>query len=88
MLIISSMLLMMVLFAIGVHMAVAMAVSGALLVVLSAGVPLNTIAQNAFSSVDSYSLVAIPFFIWAGDLMMRGRIATVIIDLIGTFAAA
>jgi C4-dicarboxylate transporter DctM subunit len=88
MLIASTLVLMMTLFAIGVHMAVAMAVSGALLVLLTSGVPLNTIAQNAFSSVDSYSLVAIPFFIWAGDLMMRGRIATVIIDLIGTFARA
>lgn len=86
MLIGASLVLMMALFAIGVHMAVAMAVCGALLVLLTAGVPLNTIAQNAFSSVDSYSLVAIPFFIWAGDLMMRGRIAAVIIDLIGTVA--
>lgn len=85
-LLISVLVLMMVMFAIGVHMAVAMAVCGALLVLLTAGVPLATVAQNAFSSVDSFSLVAIPFFIWAGDLMMRGRIATVIVDLIGTLA--
>jgi C4-dicarboxylate transporter DctM subunit len=81
-----SVLLMLVLFTIGVHMAVAMAVSGALLVLFASGVPLHTIAQNAFTSVDSYSLVAIPFFIWTGDLMMRGRLASVIVELIGTIA--
>lgn len=87
-LIVSAILLMLVLFTIGVHMAVAMAVCGALLVLFASGVPLHTIAQNAFTSVDSYALVAIPFFIWTGDLMMRGRIATVIVELIGTFARA
>lgn len=85
-LIVGSMLLMLVLFTIGVHMAVAMAVCGALLVLFSSGVPLETIAQNAFTSVDSYALVAIPFFIWTGDLMMRGRLAGVIVELIGTIA--
>jgi len=87
-LIVSALLFMLLLFTIGVHMAVAMAVCGALLVLFASGVPLHTIAQNAFTSVDSYALVAIPFFIWTGDLMMRGRIATVIVELIGTFARA
>jgi C4-dicarboxylate transporter DctM subunit len=85
-LIVGSLLLMLVLFTIGVHMAVAMAVCGALLVLFASGVPLHTIAQNAFTSVDSYALVAIPFFIWTGDLMMRGRLASVIVELIGTIA--
>jgi C4-dicarboxylate transporter DctM subunit len=85
-LIVGSVLLMMVLFTIGVHMAVAMAVCGALLVLFASGVPLETIAQNAFTSVDSYALVAIPFFIWTGDLMMRGRLASIIVELIGTIA--
>lgn len=87
-LIVCAILLMLVLFAIGVHMAVAMAVCGALLVLFASGVPLHTIAQNAFTSVDSFALVAIPFFIWTGDLMMRGRIANVIVELIGTVARA
>ena len=87
-LIVCALILMLVLFTIGVHMAVAMAVCGALLVLSASGVPLHTIAQNAFTTVDSYALVAIPFFIWTGDLMMRGRIATVVIELIGTIARA
>ena len=87
-LVVCAILLMLVLFTIGVHMAVAMAVSGALLVLLASGVPLHTIAQNAFTSVDSFALVAVPFFIWTGDLMMRERIATVIVELIGTVARA
>ncbi len=87
-LIVSAIFLMLVLFTIGVHMAIAMAVCGALLVLFASGVPLHTIAQNAFTSVDSFALVAIPFFIWTGDLMMRGRIATVIVELIGTIARA
>ena len=88
MLIGSSVVLMLVLFGIGVHIAVAMALVGALLVLVSQGVPLNVIAQNAFASVDSYALLAIPFFILAGDLMMRGRIAEIIVDLIGSVVRA
>ena len=87
-LIVCVLLLMLVLFTIGVHMAVAMAVCGALLVLFASGVPLHTIAQNAFTSIDSFALVAVPFFIWTGDLMMRGRIASVIVELIGTIARA
>jgi C4-dicarboxylate transporter, DctM subunit len=75
---------MLALMAAGVHVAVAMALAGAFLALVSVGVPVAVIAQNAFTSVDSYALVAIPFFIWAGDLMMRGRIAAIIVDLIGS----
>ena len=38
-------------------------------------VPLVILHQNLFGSVDAYALLAIPFFIFAGELMGRGSVA-------------
>lgn len=47
--------------------------------------PLNqavfTAAQKAFSGIDSFALLAIPFFTLAGNIMNRGGIARRLIDL-------
>ena len=39
-------------------------------------VPATMIPQNIFGSIDSFTLLAVPFFIFAGELMGRGGIAT------------
>ncbi|NEX48608.1 TRAP transporter large permease [Pseudotabrizicola algicola] len=46
----------------------------ALAALLAAGLPLEYLAQNAFSAIDSFTLIAIPMFILAGTLMERGRL--------------
>ena len=33
------------------------------------------VAQRMFASCDSFSLIAVPFFIFAGDLLAGGKIA-------------
>lgn len=44
-------------------------------------IPLAMVFQNMISGVNSYSLMAIPFFILMGDIMSRGGIARRLIDL-------
>lgn len=44
-------------------------------------IPLEMVFQNMISGVNSYSLMAIPFFILMGDIMSRGGIAKRLIDL-------
>jgi|APFre7841882724_1041349.scaffolds.fasta_scaffold00249_14 C4-dicarboxylate transporter DctM subunit len=40
-----------------------------------AGVPATALHQVMFSSIDKYALLAVPFFIFAGDLMGRGGVS-------------
>ena len=67
----------------GVPIAVALAVSsiGAILPVLDTGASVLTGAQRIFSGISVFSLLAIPFFILAGNLMNKGGIAIRLINL-------
>lgn len=76
------------LLAIGSHVAVAMGVVTTGLVLALDGVPITVIAQTAFKSINSYPLMAIPMFVLAGNLMMKGNIAGLMIDLIGSIVRA
>ena len=71
-----------VLLLLGVPVAFAIGVSTALTMLLSIQtVPaLTTVAQRMATGLDSFSLLAIPFFILAGQLMNRGGIARRLID--------
>jgi len=42
---------------------------------LFAGVPATAVHQVMFSSLDKYALLAVPFFIFAGDLLGRGGVS-------------
>lgn len=44
-------------------------------------IPLEMVFQNMISGVNSYSLMAIPFFILMGDIMSKGGIAKRLINL-------
>jgi C4-dicarboxylate transporter, DctM subunit len=46
------------------------------------GVPLAALHQNLFGSINGFALLAIPFFIYAGELMGRGSVAQRIVDLV------
>ncbi len=54
---------------------------GAMIAMLVSGVGLMPAAQSMIASVDSFALLAIPFFIAAGDLMNRGGITARLIEL-------
>ncbi|HWR11684.1 MAG TPA: TRAP transporter large permease [Rectinemataceae bacterium] len=47
----------------------------ALVVFLQAGIPLQMVPQTLFEGNNSFSLVAVPFFILAGDVLARGGIS-------------
>jgi C4-dicarboxylate transporter DctM subunit len=45
-------------------------------------VPLAALHQNLFGSVSAYALLAIPYFIYAGELMGRGSVAKRLVDFV------
>jgi C4-dicarboxylate transporter DctM subunit len=44
--------------------------------------PLAALHQNLFGSVNAYALLAIPYFIYAGELMGRGSVARRLVDFV------
>lgn len=62
-------------FLIGVPIAISLGAAAIVAIWFGTDLPINLIAQKAFTSLDSFSLLAIPFFILAGILMGRGGIS-------------
>src|SRR5690606_4648466 len=71
-----------VLLSIGVPIAFAIGISTLLtmLVTIAPGPAFTTMAQRMATGLDSFALLAIPFFILAGQLMNKGGIAARLID--------
>ena len=44
-------------------------------------VPVEALHQTLFGAIDSFALLAVPFFIFAGELMGRGSVAQRIVDI-------
>jgi C4-dicarboxylate transporter DctM subunit len=44
--------------------------------------PLAALHQNLFGSINAYALLAIPYFIYAGELMSRGSVAQRLVDFV------
>ena len=67
----------------GVPIAVALGVSSvcAILPIMDTDVAVVTGAQRIFSGISTFSLLAIPFFILAGNIMNKGGIAVRLINL-------
>lgn len=59
---------------IGVPIAFSVAIAG-VSVLIKGDVNLLIVVQRMFASTDSFALVAVPFFILAGDLLARGQIS-------------
>jgi tripartite ATP-independent transporter DctM subunit len=58
----------------GVPLVFALAIPSMLYLLLAGGTSLAAIAQQMFSAADSFPLLAIPFFMFAGELMSRAQI--------------
>ncbi len=69
---------------IGVPIAVTIGFASVVYIVAS-GMPVHIIIQRLFAGIDSSALMAIPFFILAGDLMNRGGLAGRIVALANVF---
>lgn len=50
--------------------------------VLFMNMPLAALHQNLFGSINAYALLAIPYFIYAGELMGRGSVAQRLVDFV------
>ena len=68
-------------FMIGVPIAISLGASAIIAIWFGTDLPIDLIAQKAFTSLDSFSLLAIPFFILAGVLMGRGGISKRLLNL-------
>ena len=67
-------LLMLVLFAIAMPVAWSMAIASGIYMLLGPKIPLQGLVQRMIGGIDTFPLLAIPFFILAGNLMNTGGI--------------
>ena len=72
---------MLVLMGIGLNMALALVLTGAGMAWVLGFWDTQLLAQNLVAGVDSFPLLAVPFFILAGELMNSGGISRRIIDM-------
>src|SRR5690349_18952546 len=71
----------------GVPVAIAMAVASLLCVMVSGNIPDFVVIHRMYGGIDSFPLLAVPFFIWAGNLMnsagITNRIYNFALALVG-----
>lgn len=70
-----------ILLALGMPLAFAMAIAAMIAIIEHGAFPLSLIPQRALIGADTFSLLAIPFFILAGNLMNRGGMTDRLIGL-------
>ena len=64
----------------GVPIAFALGLAGITAIVFNGSIPLVVVAQKVYASLDSFPLLAIPLFIYAGSVMNSGGITERIVD--------
>ena len=69
-----------VLLFLGIPIAIALCASAMLYLALYTEIPLIIVGQQMLKGVDSFTLMAIPFFVIAGCLMQSGGISRRIVD--------
>lgn len=65
---------------IGIPIAFSLLFSGMMLMFYIGGFNSQILSQNLFNGADSFSMMAIPFFVVAGDLMNRGGLTNKIVE--------
>ncbi len=88
MLILSLMIVFVGLAFLGVPIAAALGLSSIFSAVFVMDIPLSMIAQRIFSGIDSFSLMAIPLFVVAGNAMNYGGITKKIVDFANCFVGS
>jgi C4-dicarboxylate transporter DctM subunit len=76
----AALVLLLIMFALGVPIAVSLG-AAPLAAIYDRGISLVIVPQIVFESLDSFTLMAIPFFVLAGRLMQSGGIAGRLVDL-------
>ncbi len=82
-------IMLLVLIAINVPIAIALGLAAVTVLIVGGGMPLIVLPQKMFAALDSFPLMAAPFFILAGKLMEHGGISERLIEfaksLVGQF---
>ncbi|SDJ92476.1 TRAP transporter large permease [Natronincola ferrireducens] len=63
----------------GIPVAVAIGLAS-LVVLVREGMPLTVLVQRMFAGTDTFPLIAVPFFILAGDLLAKGRVSGKLVE--------
>ncbi|MDM0008366.1 TRAP transporter large permease [Variovorax sp. J22G73] len=71
--------------AIGVPVAFALGLSTAATLILAENYPLMVLLKETFTGIDSFPLMAVPFFILAAELMSGGSLTEVLLRFAGQF---
>ena len=69
---------------IGVPISFSLSVSSFLAVAITGAIPVMTLVQKTFRAIDSFTLLAIPFFVFAGNVMARGGVSKRLTDMANT----
>jgi C4-dicarboxylate transporter DctM subunit len=72
-----------VLLLIGVPIAISLGVASMIALLLFGHTPMMVLVQKPFSGIDSFTLLAIPLFILAGNIMSTGGVSTRLVALAG-----
>lgn len=70
---------------IGVPIAIALGLSSMITMMIHSHVPVMVLVQKAYSGLDTFTLMAIPFFILAGNVMSQGGVSTRLVALASIF---
>ena len=71
--------------AIGVPVAFALGLATAVTLILAENYPLMVLLKETFTGIDSFPLMAVPFFILAAELMSGGSLTEVLLRFAGQF---
>jgi C4-dicarboxylate transporter DctM subunit len=71
-----------VLLLLGFPLYLALLAAASVALVFFMNIPLAALHQNLFGAIDVFALLAVPFFIYAGELMGRGSVARRIVELV------
>ena len=66
---------------IGVPIAIALGLSSMVALLFHSHVPVMILVQKSFASIDTFTLMAIPFFILAGNMMSSGGVSQRLVNL-------
>lgn len=72
--------LLMLFISLSIPIGISLGLATLITMMLTSNIPVIMIAQNAFTALDSFPLMAIPFFIMAGNLMSTGGISRRIVE--------
>lgn len=74
-----------ILLLIGIPISFCLSISSMIAVAFFSDIPLANLVQRMFRGVDSFVLLAIPFFVFSGNIMSRGGVSHKLIDLAAAF---